>query len=314
MEVALEGVRLERGGRPVLAVDALTIESGRAVAVLGPNGSGKTTLLRAIAGLDRPVAGAILVGGIPAHERQRTAERVAFAFQDLVFLHRSVRANLDLALDLRGVPGSERERRIAAVAGTCGVDHLLDRRAPHLSGGEARRVNLARALAQRAGVTLLDEPLAGVDRQMRETLLRDLPAMLDAFATTTVVVTHDRDEAFRMADAVVIVADGRVRAAGPKRNIFEHPPDAASALVLGYAVFEDDGQVVAIAPESLRPGQGQRTFAARVRGVVDLGTHTEALCEIGGETIPVRIAPGCPLPAPGEVMTVSSDRVIIFPA
>jgi ABC-type sugar transport system ATPase subunit len=150
MEARLEQVRFAYGDRPVLDVPELGLAEGRVTALLGPNGSGKSTLLRLLAGLERPRTGRVLVGGRPAREARAS---VAYAFQEAVFLSGSLRANLDLALRLRGLPAPERRTRLAEAATACGVAHLLDRPAGRLSGGEAQRANLARTLSLRAHET-----------------------------------------------------------------------------------------------------------------------------------------------------------------
>lgn len=187
MDIAIEGLRFSRERRLVLDIPRLLLPGGRVTAVFGPNGSGKTTLLRLLAGLERPQAGGIRVGGEVVGDAGERARLVAFAFQEPVFLRRTVRRNLDLAMRLRQVPSAERALRLAEVADECGIAPLLDRPAWTLSGGEARRAELARALALRAPVTLLDEPLAGIDRIARTHLLDDLPRLLGRFAATAVL-------------------------------------------------------------------------------------------------------------------------------
>ena len=165
-------------------MDQIRIRGGRTTAILGPNGSGKTTLLRAIAGLERANGGTVRAGG----ETVRAGNHLAYMFQEQVFLRDSVRANLELGLRLRGVGRNERRDRAGQAARLLGVDHLLERRADRLSGGEGRRVSIARALCLRAPFVLLDEPLEGLDQRTYSTLLSDLPALLAAFDATTLLV------------------------------------------------------------------------------------------------------------------------------
>jgi ABC-type sugar transport system ATPase subunit len=206
MDVSLEGVRVERDGRVLLDVPSLRIRGGRTTAVLGPNGSGKTTLLRAIAGLDRLVAGRILMGG-----SEVDPARLAYVFQEQVFLRRSVQYNLELGLKLRRLGKTARAERIEEAARLLRIEHLLKRRADRLSGGEGRRVSLARALCLRAPAVLLDEPLEGLDRPTYSRLMDELPQLLDAFGATRIVVTHNRDEALRLAQDLVVLVDGKIR-------------------------------------------------------------------------------------------------------
>src|SRR5919109_3143150 len=227
MDVSVEGLLFEREGRRVLDIGALGFEEGSITAVFGPNGSGKTTLLRLVGGLEKPTAGGVRIGGTAVNGDPTSRRQVAFAFQEAVFVRGSVRDNLDLALRLRDVPPEQRIWRLTEAARECGLELLLDRAARQLSTGEAQRANLARALSLRAPVTLLDEPLSGIDRLTRLQLLDDLPRMLGTFASTTILVTHDREEAFRLADRLVVLVDGRVHAAGPKAEVYARPRDQA---------------------------------------------------------------------------------------
>ncbi|MBA2627611.1 MAG: ATP-binding cassette domain-containing protein [Gemmatimonadales bacterium] len=309
MEVRIRDLQAVRGGRSVLEVPDLTFPSGTTTAIFGPNGSGKTTLLRCLAGLERPVRGTIELGDAGSSARRH---QIAYAFQSAVFISGTVRRNLELGLELRRVPLTERAGRLAAAARECGIAHLLDRPARQLSGGEAQRVNVARALALGAPLTLLDEPLAGVDRATREQLLDDLPGLLERFAATAIVVTHDRDEALRLAEHLVVIADGRVLAAGPKRALFTGPPDAATAALLGYTLIEDAGKVYALRSGALTPDpsggkeNGGATFRLKVRRTVDLGDGFHALGEINGQRVDVLLPPGARLPEPGSELPVTA--------
>jgi ABC-type sugar transport system ATPase subunit len=261
-------------------------------------------LLRAIAGLERPSRGEVRLSGLRVGQDQATRRRVGMAFQTPVFVRGSVRHNLDLALRLREVSASERRSRIDDAAGECGIAHLLDRPARHLSGGEAQRVNLARVLALRAPVTLLDEPLSGVDRIARTQLLADLPRLLAKFAATTILVTHDREEAFRLADRLVIVMAGAIRAAGVKSWIYAHPPDQETAELLGYTVLPHHGRLVAIAPGSLRPGNGALGFLLEVEQVIDMGNHLHVVGTITDQRVDLRLPVGVAPPLEGSSLNV----------
>ncbi|MEX0782723.1 MAG: ABC transporter ATP-binding protein [Dehalococcoidia bacterium] len=301
MEIRLDGVRVERGARTVLDVPELVIRSGVVTAILGPNGAGKTTLLRAIAGLDRPAAGSILIGDRPVANG-----RVSFAFQRAVFVSGTVGQNLQLALRLRGIPSLERDRRVAATAEELGVGHLLGRDVRRLSGGEAQRVNLARALVLDDEVLLLDEPLAGLDAPSRESLLQELPATLRSRPRTTVaLVTHDRDEAARLADDVVLLIDGRVHSAGSLQAVFSRPEDAESARFLGWTIVDWEGAVAGIAPGSLAVGTGEVEFSLEVEAIIPAGSRWEAVGRIGGS--PARVGGDGPRPQAGP-LTVSARR------
>lgn len=302
MEVTARGLEFRRGRHTVLSIPELTFANGRVTAVLGPNGSGKTTLLRLIAALERPSSGEVLLDGRPARPTRETRESIAYAFQQAAFLTGPVRSNMDLALRLRGLGGPERAARIEQAAAACGIAHLLDRDSHRISGGEAQRANLARALCLRAPVTLLDEPMHGLDRGTRETLLAELPGMLRTFATTTLLVTHERDEAMRLGDDLAVLMGGRVRAHGAKGAVFRSPPDIEVAAFLGYTIV---GRT-AVRPGALRLGAGDFELSLRVEGVSDVGTHFEVWGH-AGETAVRAIATG-ELPAAGAEAVVSAER------
>jgi ABC-type sulfate/molybdate transport systems ATPase subunit len=306
MEVAVEGLRFSRSGRTVLDIPSLGFPAGSTTAVFGPNGSGKTTLLRLIGGLERPAAGAIRIGGAAVSHSSDSRRHVGFAFQEAVFVGGTVRRNLDLALELRDVPPEERRARIAEAARECGIEAVLDRSARQLSSGEAQRANLARALALRAPLTLLDEPLTGIDRVARTQLLDDLPRMLATFAATTILVTHDREEAFRLADHLVVLAEGRVRAAGPKSAVYARPPDRMTAELLGYTVVEIAGRTLGVPAGAWALGNGELWVDLLVERVVDMGNHLHAVGAAAGERVDVRLRIGDPVLVPG-------DRVRITP-
>jgi ABC-type sugar transport system ATPase subunit len=306
MDVAVEALRFERGGRTVLDIAALGFGGGSTTAVFGPNGSGKTTLLRLIGGLERPSAGAVRIGGTPVSRDPGSRRHVALAFQEAVFLRGTVRRNLDLALRLRDLPSADRGARIAEAARECGIEPVLDRSARQLSSGEAQRANLARALALRAPVTLLDEPLTGIDRVTRVQLLDDLPRMLATFAATTILVTHDREEAFRLADNLVVLVDGRVRAAGPKAEVYAKPPDRTTAELLGYTVVGSGERLIAVPAGAWALGDGDASSELVVERVVDMGNHLHAVGRVGEVRVDLRLRPGDPIPSTGDRVRIAA--------
>jgi thiamine transport system ATP-binding protein len=310
MEVSVSDLQLSKNGLPVLQIPELRFPSGSTTAVFGPNGSGKTTLLRVIAGLERPATGEARLDSLFVLQEPAARKLVAMAFQRPVFVRGSVRQNLDLALRLRDVNPAERHTRIEEAASECDVAHLLDRSARRLSGGEAQRVNLARALALRAPVTLLDEPLSGVDRIGRTQLLADLPGWLTRFAATTILVTHDREEAFRLADRLVLLIAGEVTAAGPKTWVYTHPPDRATAELLGYGVLPMDGKLLAIPPGGLQVGSGTPAFTMSVQRVVDMANHLHVVGTIGKERVDLRLPAGATVPVEGSSLTVHASEAI----
>lgn len=232
--LSLKDVRVTRGGRAVLEVESLHVSGGEVLAVVGPNGAGKSTLLQVMALLERPAEGQVLFDGQPARPGSLgLRRRMAMVFQEPLLLEGTVGYNVRCGLALRGVPRPEQERRAALWLERFGVGHLVNRPASSLSGGEAQRVSLARALALEPEALLLDEPFAALDAPTREALMDDLDAVLADTGTATVFVTHDRTEALRLGDRVAVLIGGRVRQCGRPSEVFAAPADAEVAAFVG---------------------------------------------------------------------------------
>ncbi len=310
MDVELDGVRVERDGRSILDVPTLRIRHAKTTAVLGPNGSGKTTMLRLIAGLERPRSGEVRVSGTRLAPRARP--EVAFVFQEQVFLRQSVRANLELGLRLRGVDAAQRRARVADAAALMGIGHLLDRQADRLSGGEGRRVSLARALCLRAPLVLLDEPLEGLDERTYSRLLDELPQVLAAFDATTLLVTHSCHEALRLAEDLVVLVDGRVEAAGGKHDVAANPRSPAVADVLGYTVLHAGTQTIAVPPGALRCGSGEMPFTLVVQVVVDMVERREIIGHVGDVRVRLALSMDEATPRTGDRLVVHAERFCVL--
>jgi thiamine transport system ATP-binding protein len=199
-------VSVSFGARAVLDDVCLRVQNGEVVALLGPSGAGKSTLLRVVAGLLVPDAGAVWLAGedlthVAAHRR-----RIGLMFQDeQLFPHLDVAANIGFGPRMQGIPKSDVAAQVEELLALVGLQGFGTRRVANLSGGEAKRVALARALAPRPAVLLLDEPLTGLDRALHDRLVTDLAAILRATGTTAVLVTHDHDEAAAVADRTVVL-------------------------------------------------------------------------------------------------------------
>jgi tungstate transport system ATP-binding protein len=294
-------VRVVRAGREILTIPELHVRQQRTTAILGSNGAGKTTLLRLIAGLEHPDEGRVLVGGLVADSRRRA---VGYVFQEAVFLRRSLLDNVALGLDIRGVPHADARERARHALRLLGIEHLADRRADRISGGEARRASLARTLCLGAPVLLLDEPMAGLDNTTAARLLEELPGLLSAAGATTLLVTHDRDEALRLADDLVVLQQGQVIAAGEKRAIVTNPAHADAAAALGYAVVTIDGRRVAIPEGELQLAAGPRGMPATVEAVFDLVREWDVVAAIEGVRIHVRVPRS-------EAPPLRGDRILV---
>ena len=232
----LDGVTVTYDGVPAVTEAALALPDGSVLAVLGPSGCGKSTLLRAVAGLEPVAAGRICwdgrdLGGTPTHKRG-----FALMFQDgQLFDHLTVARNVGYALRLRRTAAAVRERRVGELLGLVGLGGYADRMPSTLSGGERQRVALARSLAAEPRLLLLDEPLSALDAGLRERLAGDLGEILRAAGTTTLLVTHDHEEAFAVADRLVVMREGRIVQQGDIEEVWARPVDPETALFLGYA-------------------------------------------------------------------------------
>jgi iron(III) transport system ATP-binding protein len=230
--IELESVAKRFGSTAVLRGVDLSVSIGSITAVLGASGSGKTTLLRLIAGFEPVDGGTLTLNGQLVDDGRRMLSPqhrgIGYVPQEgALFPHLTVTANIAFGLS-RGERGKVRD-----LLELIGLSELA-RRYPHqLSGGQQQRVALARALAVNPDVVLLDEPFGALDASLRGELRRDVMRILAETGTTAVLVTHDQDEALALADQVVLLADGRVRAAAAPRELYRDPPDEATAISIG---------------------------------------------------------------------------------
>ena len=333
--LSLRGIRHRRGGRDVLELDRLDLAAGERLAVLGPNGAGKTTLLRLMAGLEAPSAGTVEVDGVrTVHADAQLRRRIGFATQRAGLLSTSVRRNVELPLAWRGAGRVERRAAALAALRRLGVEQLADRPAPALSGGEAQRVSLARALALGPRLLLLDEPAAGLDAQARRSFLDDLAALLADRSISVVHVSHRPDEALRLADRVAVLVEGAIRQIDDPSQVVREPADATVARLVGYenvmrGRVGPDGQVLlAGLPCGLTSDgpPGDVTVAAWATAV-RLGPPREGSLEAtvddvaagpgrwevvlaGGEALRAHLPLSEPPPAAGDHRSVSLDPAL----
>jgi molybdate transport system ATP-binding protein len=307
-------ITVRRGGLTVeLSVD---VADGEVLAVLGPNGAGKSTLLRVLAGLLPPDAGRVTVDGdawddvaaglhVPAHRR-----RLGMVFQDyLLFPHLSALENVAFGLRTRGTARAEARRRAVDWLARVGLADLGDRRPAQLSGGQAQRAALARALAPNPALLLLDEPLSALDARTRLTVRAELRRHLAEFAGSTVLVSHDPVDAMALADRVVVVEDGTVVQEGAPAEVARRPRTDYVARLVGLSLLPgtaggttvrlDGGGAVAVAEEASGPvfvavrpesvalylsrpeGSPRNVWPARLVGATPHGATVR--CELDGE-------------------------------
>ncbi|MBU7583742.1 MAG: ABC transporter ATP-binding protein [Nostoc sp. TH1S01] len=271
-------VRLEeikRRFNNVTAIEDITFEipDGEFWVLVGPSGCGKSTILRTIAGLETATSGKLFIGdrlmnNIPARQRD-----VAMVFQNYaLYPHMTVAENIAFGLQMRKVDGKLIQERVATVARSLSLEHLLDRKPKQLSGGQQQRVALGRAIAREPQVFLLDEPLSNLDAQLRDDTRAELKQLHQELGITTVYVTHDQVEAMTLADKIVVLNRGRIQQIGEPQSIYALPANQIVATFLGNppmnilsAKYTNDGfdvgeQLIAV-PEfikeklQLRPGQ-----------------------------------------------------------
>jgi iron(III) transport system ATP-binding protein len=335
--LVVEGVAKSYGDTPVLTDVSLTVPTGAFAAVLGPSGSGKTTLLRLLAGFDRPSRGRIALDdetlddgetSVPAHRR-----RIGYVPQDgLLFPHLSVAENVGFGLPRT----SRRGGAVTELLELIGLRDLAERRPHELSGGQQQRVAVARALAPKPRLLLLDEPFAALDASLRESLRAEIKQLLASLGTTVVLVTHDQEEALSLADVVAILHDGRILQNARPRAIYEAPEtlavahflgapnlipacinDGTATTALGALPIESPGEVangdavVLIRPEQIQltpaePGNG----AGRVMTVTYFGhdaTSRVVLDTASGQVELTARTRGDHTPAPSALVDVTVD-------
>jgi putrescine transport system ATP-binding protein len=330
--VAVEGITKSFGG--VRAVDAvsLAVADDEFLALLGPSGCGKTTLLRLIAGLERPDAGTVRIAGADMTAAPPYARPVNMMFQSYaLFPHMTVAENVAFGLKQDGLAGAELKARVAEALALVEMEALAGRRPAQLSGGQQQRAALARCIAKRPKALLLDEPLAALDKQLRERTQLELMALRRRLGIAFIVVTHDQDEAMTMATRVAVMGEGRILQAAPPRELYARPASREVAAFFGEINLWD-GVVTAAGVDCpalglTLPNPGALAAGTRV-GValrpeqIDIGTGevqvggivTEVIYRGAVSTVLLRLASGAPLrlhvsgagtlPAPGTTLVV----------
>jgi ABC-type Fe3+/spermidine/putrescine transport system ATPase subunit len=324
--VRVEGLTFGFGPVPVVRGVSLAVPAGAFLTLLGPSGCGKTTLLKLVGGYLTPGRGEVFLRGRAATGLPPERRNVGMVFQNYaLFPHLSARRNVAFGLEVRGVPRAERDRRVEAMLDRVGlVPAERERRPPALSGGQQQRVALARALVFSPDVLLLDEPLANLDRHLRERLRAELRRLQRETGVTAVLVTHDQEEALAVSDQVGVMAAGRVLQVGPPAEVYDRPRTPFVARFLGEAnllpraaLGGEPGGLVLVRPERCRLGPAADgcpwSWPGRARAVSFLGA--DVLAEVdcpGGLTLRVRARPA-EAPCPGDAVRVGVPADAAWP-
>jgi sulfate transport system ATP-binding protein len=283
MSLAVEGLskRFTAGGTPAVAEVSFTAPSGGITALLGPSGSGKSTVLRMIAGLEQPDQGRVLFDARDATAVPTQDRGVGFVFQSYaLFKHMSVRRNIAFGMNVRKAPKADVRRKVDELLALVQLDGLGERYPSQLSGGQRQRVAFARALAIQPRVLLLDEPFGALDAQVRVELRDWLRRFHDERDITTLLVTHDQEEAMEVSDHVVVMNQGRVAQAGSTDDVYDHPASPFVASFVGGAnVLRVGATDVYVRPHDVSltkvNGDPSSVSVARVGRVVRLGAKVK---------------------------------------
>jgi sulfate transport system ATP-binding protein len=285
MRIDIDQVSKRFGDFSALEDVSLTVPEGSLTALLGPSGSGKSTLLRIIAGLEAPDTGTIAIDGNDVTQARPQERGIGFVFQHYApFNHMSVRENIGFGLRIRKRPKPEIRARVDELLALVGLTAWAGQRPAQLSGGQRQRMALARALAVDPQVLLLDEPFGALDANVRAELRHWLRRLHDEQGVTTILVTHDQEEAMEVSDTIAVMHEGRIEQVGSPREVYDSP---VNDFVMGFL-----GPAVRIDGELVRPHDVQISLApiegateAKVTRVVHLGFEVRVEVELPDKTL-----------------------------
>ena len=331
--VVLTDIRKSYGKVQVLPPLSLSIGKGELIALLGPSGCGKTTTLRIIAGLERADAGTVSIEGADVTQLPPERRGLGMVFQHYaVWPHRSVAENVAYPLERKKVAKAEIETRVKEALGLVHLDKYAERRPHQLSGGQLQRVALARALVARPRVLLLDEPLSNLDALLREEMRAEIRSLQRRLGMTTVLVTHDQEEALAIADRIAVLNAGRIEQLAPPSEVYARP---ASAFVAGFVgggnvlSAESDGATVRVGAASVPAPAGSATgpvhlvvrpeeirldpsgFPLQVTERLYLGDRAELRLDCGGQPLRAMVPASAPA-TPGSEVRVSFGVVTVL--
>ena len=236
--IQLEGVSKFYGDFRAAEDINLEVADGEFIILLGPSGCGKTTTLRMVAGFAEPTAGRISIGGKEVTNRPPWERSIGLVFQSYaLFPHLTVGQNVAFGLEMRKAPKAEISEKVKSALQLVRLDHLAERYPRQLSGGQQQRVALARALAFKPDVLLLDEPLSNLDAKLRTEVRVEIRSLQQRLGITTIMVTHDQEEALTMADRLVVMNEGRIQQIGNQKQLYDTPANAFVASFVGRSTF-----------------------------------------------------------------------------
>jgi putative spermidine/putrescine transport system ATP-binding protein len=331
--------KYDQQSNAVLQDFSLSVENGELVSLLGPSGIGKSTLLKLIAGIERPDAGDIHFDGesiLPIAPNQREA---VFMFQKAyLFPFLSVGENIAFGLKVKKLPADEQRKRVAEMLELIGLPGIEKRKPNELSGGEQQRVALARSLVIRPKVLLLDEPFNSLDRPVRLGLQEAVRNIQRELGITTILVTHDLEEAMAMSDRMALLMGGKVAAVDQPHRLFQRPPCVETAKFVGVETFiegvassgtlvsaewgemkiEDESKagrsIFAIRPEHIRiqKEKCENSLAGVVQNLVYRGTQAEVKIALGQEIVKAHISSEAEIAATGADVYVTLPKEYLF--
>jgi sulfate transport system ATP-binding protein len=291
--ITVTGVTKRFGEFTALDDVSLDVPDGSLTALLGPSGSGKSTLLRIVAGLEAPDAGSVVIAGADVTSVAPQQRGVGFVFQHYAaFKHMSVRDNVAFGLRIRKRPRREIADRVGELLGIVGLEGYADRLPSQLSGGQRQRMALARALAVEPRLLLLDEPFGALDANVRTELRGWLRRLHDEVHVTTLLVTHDQEEALEISDHIAVMDHGRIAQVGSPREVYDAP---AGPFVMGFLGPVTSLGGVLVRPHDLvvAPHASPGAVEAQVTRVVHLGFEVRIeLVQGDGEEVAVQVTRG----------------------
>jgi multiple sugar transport system ATP-binding protein len=286
-EVGIDRLSKKFGELTVLNDISIQVAHGEFMVFVGPSGCGKSTLLRSIAGLERPTAGRVMIGGEDVTNVAPARRGIAMVFQSYaLYPHMTVRENIAFGLKVAKMPAAEIETRIAEAAATLQIGHLLGRKPKELSGGQRQRVAIGRSIVRHPKAFLFDEPLSNLDAELRVQMRAELVGLHDRLGATMIYVTHDQVEAMTMADRIAVFNQGKVEQIGAPLDLYTNPQNLFVAGFIGSPKMNLlKTEVIEVGPEGVAvglPGGGVVRVPAAAGGLapgqkVTLGLRPEHL-------------------------------------